>query len=97
MTQKEIADFIDSMTWEDCTIMLNGHLFWCLGVTYSKEDGIYSIGVYEADPETYESVRDLLSYDSTSRDDCMKHFLEDKYWDGKSFYEVAPNMEWIDL
>ena len=39
----------------------------------------------------------MLLYASDSRDDCMKHFVEDKYWDGKSFWEVAPDMEWIDL
>lgn len=48
-------------------------------------------------PKTDDFTRMMLSYSSNSKEDCMKHFLEDKYWDGKSFYEVAPDMEWIDL
>ena len=97
MTTEEMTDFIDSMTWEDCTVRLYNKLYWCLGVARYPKDGKLRIQVFEADPITYEGVRDLLSYASDSTDDCMKHFLEDKYWDGKSFYEVAADMEWVDL
>ncbi len=96
MTTNEITDFIDSMTWEDSTVRLYGKVYWCLGLGLYP-DGKYHIQVFEGDPVTYEGIRDLLRYSSDSKDDCMKHFLEDKYWDGKSFYEVAPDMEWIDL
>ena len=96
MTMDETNRFIDSMTREDSTVRLYGRLYWCLGLA-RYPDGKIRIQVFEADPVTHEAVRDLLSYDSDSRDDCMKHLLEDKYWDGKSFWEVAPDMEWIDL
>ncbi len=96
MTTEEANSFIDSMTWEDSTVRLNGRIYWCLGLT-RYPDGKTHIQVFEADPVTYEAWRYLLSYSSNSRDDCMKHFIEDRYWDGKSFWEVAPDMEWIDL
>ena len=96
MTTNEINRFIDSMTWEDSTVRLYGRTYWCLGLA-RYQDGKIWIQVFEGNPTTCELVRDLLSYSSDSRDDCMKHFLEDKYWDGKSFYEVASDMEWIDL
>lgn len=97
MTGEETMRFIDSMTWEDSTIMLYGKLYWCLGLARYPKDNKLRIQVYEEDPVTFEWVRDLLSYASDTKEDCMKHFLEDKYWDGKSFYEVAPDVEWIDL
>lgn len=96
MTTEEANRFLDSMTWEDNTVRLYGEVFWCLGLA-QYPDGKIHIQVFEAKPITYEGGRDLLSYASDSRDDCMKHFIEDKYWDGKSFWEVAPDMEWIDL
>ena len=96
MTTEEASRFIDSMTWEDSTVRLYGRVYWCLGLA-RHPDGKIHIQVFEANPATYEAGRDLLSYYSDSRDDCMKHFIEDKYWDGKSFWEVAPDMEWIDL
>ena len=97
MTAKEATDFIDSVTWEDCTVRLHGKLYWCLGLARYPSDNKLRIQVFEEDPVTREWIRYLLNYASDSKDDCMKHFLEDKYWDGKSFYEVAPDMEWIDL
>ena len=97
MTREEINRFIDSMTWEDYAVRLYDRLYWCIGLCYNPALSKYSIYVFEADWQTYNSIRDLFAYSSSSRDDCMKHFLEDKYWDGKSFYEVAPDLEWIDL
>lgn len=97
MTTQETKDFIDSVTWEDCTALLHGHLYWCLGLARYPKDQKIHIQVYEAHPSSHEFIRELLDYASDNRDDCMKHFLEDKYWDGKTFYEVAPDMEWIDL
>lgn len=96
MTTQEISDFIDSMTWEDSTVMLYGKLYWCLGLARYPDNRI-RIQVYDEDAKTFEWVRYLLNYASDSREDCMKHFLEDPYWDGKTFYEVAPDMEWIDF
>ena len=97
MNTEEIDRFVDSMTWEDSTIMLYGRLFWCIGLCYCPKKKQYHLMVYEDDPDTNKWVRDVFYYESASRDDCMKHFLEDKYWDGKSFYEIARDMEWIDL
>ena len=50
----------------------------------------------EIDPSSCKGIRDMLLYSSIDYDDCMKHFIEDKYWYGRSFWEVAHDMEWID-
>lgn len=97
MTLEETKSFIDCITHEDCTIRLHGHIFWCNGLA-KYDDGKFNILVYELDKnDIHKWVRDILDYSSASPDECMKHFLEDKYWDGKSFCEVANEMEWIDL
>ena len=97
MTNQEISDFINSMTFEDCTVLLYGRLYWCLGLCSDIKNNRHTMMVYEEDSVNDKWIRTLFDYASTSRDDCMKHFLYDKYWDGKSFYEVAHDMEWIDL
>ena len=97
MTTEESNRFIDCVSYEDCTIRLYGRIYWCNGLA-RYPDGKYHILVYELDKDDiYKWLRDILDYSSDSRDDCMKHFVEDKCWDGKSFWEVAPDMEWIDL
>ncbi|MDO5462902.1 MAG: hypothetical protein Q4F99_05400 [bacterium] len=97
MTADETRRFLDCLTYEDNTIKLYGKVYWCLGVTYDQNTEIYAMYVYEGDPVTYKSIRDLFAIESTSRDECMQCFIEDKFWDGKSFYEVASDIDWVDL
>lgn len=97
MTSEEMRNLIDCVTHEDCTVQPNGGIYWCLGMTYDPDKDEYCIEVYEEKSDTHEFIRNLLRYQSKSKDECMKHFLEDKYWDGKSFYEIAPDMNWVDL
>ena len=97
MSNDEIKRFIDCVTYEDCTVKWNGKTFWCLGVTHAKEDGKCGIGVWECNPETFEFTNCRLDATGVSVEECMKHFLEDPIWDGKTFQEAAPDMEWVDL
>ena len=97
MTSQETTDFIDCVSYEDCTVRFHGHIYWCNGLA-KYPDGKFNILVYQLDDnDIYKSVRDIFDYSSDSGNDCMKHFIEDPYWDGKSLYEVAKDMEWIDL
>ena len=97
MRNDEITRFIDCMTYEDCTVRWNGKTFWCLGMTHDKDAKTCGIGVWECNPKTFEFTDCLLDVSGTSVDECMKHFLEDRYWNGKTFYDIANELEWIDL
>lgn len=97
MTTQEAIDFIDCVSHDDCYIRFKGKVYLCDGPARYGHDAMFHVFVMEIKPDTGEGMRDMLSYASDSRDDCMKHFIEDKCWDGKSFWEVAPDMEWIDL
>lgn len=95
MTQGQIREFVDCMTYETNIVLLDEKLFWCLGVTHDADSGECKIEVWEGDMETREYKRNLLNFTGRSTEECMRHFLEDKYWDGQSFYDVAPRMEWF--
>lgn len=95
MNADEISCFVDCMEWEELYISLHGRDYWCRGVEKRSKDGKYAIEVFEVDPDTHEFVRELLDFTGDTPDECMRHFLCDNYWDGKSFYEVASDIEWI--
>lgn len=98
MTTRETNEFIDAVSRNDLTVRLHDKIYWCLGpAQYAGLGNKVCVSVFEADPVTHVNVRSMMSYESDSVDDCMKMFLEGRYWDGKTFYEVAPEMEWIDL
>ena len=97
MTALETTEFIDCVTHEDCTVRLHGKVYWCCGLSCNKAIPEFRLYVYECDTNSHEWIRDVFQWKDSTREACMRHFLEDQYWDGKSFYEVAPDMEWIDL
>lgn len=97
MTAASISQFVHSMTYEDIPITYDGRLFWCLGLSWNEQKKRHYMMVVEADPKTHEGVGTLFYCESASKDECMRHFLEDKYWDGKSFHEIAHELEWADL
>ncbi|MCR5183920.1 MAG: hypothetical protein K6B46_04375 [Opitutales bacterium] len=98
MTDEELSIFVDCITYENCTVRFQQETYWCLGLTFDEKTKLYSIGAFVCENEPpYNYIREVLSFESPSKDECMKHFLEDKYWDGKSFYEVAPELEWANL
>ncbi|MGN0885637.1 MAG: hypothetical protein ACI4RT_01440 [Candidatus Spyradenecus sp.] len=97
MTAEETRALIDCLTHEDCTIRLWGAVYWCLGLTHDERTGLWAMGVYECEGDTPVFKRQLFSYSAPCKEACMRHFLEDRYWEGRSFYEVAAEMSWVDL
>lgn len=97
MTAEETKILLECLLYEDCTIQLYGKIYWCCGVTHDLETGICAMSVYEIDPVTHEWVRSMFDIEAFTADECMNRFIEETFWDGKSFYEVVSDMEFIDL
>lgn len=96
MTHEETKNFLDCMTYEDCQVKFKDCTYWCLGVTHDPESQESNIGIYRYNRYDGALLGDEWYFTGRSTDECMKAFLELKYWDGKSFYDAAPEMEWID-
>lgn len=97
MTTEETKALLECLMYEDCTVRLYGKIYWCCGITHDLKTGTCAMSVFEIAPVTREWVRGMFDIEAPTADECMNHFIEDKFWDGKSFYEVASDMEFIDL
>lgn len=97
MINGDVNEFVNCITYEDCVVRYNGYRYWFNGIDYYEVSGKYStlITKYEDEIE-FKLVDDVLDYESTNRDEVMYHILNDKIFDGKSFYEAESKMEWID-
>ncbi len=98
MTSELARQFIDSATFEDCVAKLNGAFFFCYGLTWDEARGMWSLRIdkYKSLYPQSEFLDEVLNVESRNRDECMKHFLEDAIWDGKTFWDAVPDMEWTD-
>lgn len=98
MTTDEAREFLDSATHEDCVAQYKGMLYFCYGLTWWEERNAYSLRVDKYKtlyPET-DFAGTALNVESSDRNECMKHLEEDPIWDGKSFWQAAPDMQWTD-
>ena len=96
MNNDQARQFADSASYEDCAVEYNGAFFWCYGRTWDEKKGVFGIAVdkYKTLYPAWEFEKEVLRVESPNRDECMKHFLEDPIFDGKSFWEAAPEMKW---
>ena len=98
MTHNEAKDFVDCVAFGEARVKYHGKSYFCNGVSFDSSTGDCHIEVFQDEPASdEENWRDSFwSHDGKSREECMVAFVNVKYWGGKSFYEAAPEMEWID-
>lgn len=98
MTHDETRNFIDSVAYGEARVRYHGTAYFCNGVAFDTSSGICRIEIFPDEPidddQDWRSRR--WHYQGKSREECMKAFLDVKYWDGKSLYDAAQEMEWID-
>ena len=97
MNGEQARQFADSASYEDCAVEYNGAYFWCYGLWWNDKRGVFGIAVdkYRSLHPDWDFAEEVLRVESPDRDVCMKHFLEDPIFDGKSFWDAAPEMKWV--
>lgn len=98
MTCELAREFIDSATVEDCVCRLNNLFYFCYGLTWYESKGVFGLRIdkyRKLYPET-DFFGTALDVECQSRDECMKHFLEDPIWDGRKYWDAVPDMVWTD-
>ena len=97
MKHDETRNFLDCVASGEARVKYHGIAYFCNGVTVDQS-GMCRIEVFPDDIGLGE--QDWRSrwwhYEGKSTEECMEAFLNVKYWDGKTFYEAVPEMEWID-
>ena len=73
-----------------------GYLYYFYGVQFSKEKGLYFTHIDRFMPDIHHFIDEFYYYECSSKADCLKHLLNDKYWNGKSFYEIESQFIWVD-
>ena len=96
MINTDMNQFIDYLNYgEEIDILYKGDKYLIEG--YCNEDNNFHLFVYKYENGGNEADEMIYEIDSNiSIKDCADKFLEAKIWNGKSFWEVEKEMEWID-
>jgi hypothetical protein len=98
MTCELAREFIDSVTFEDCVCRLNNLFYFCYGLVWDENKGLYRLQIDKFRrlyPET-DFVETVLDVKCKSKEECMKCFLENPIWDGRKYWDAVPEMVWTD-
>lgn len=91
-----VKEFIDNLTIQDAMVRYEGSLYYFYGIRFDDKKKLYYTSIDKFRNNIYEFESEFYYYESTDMSDCLNHLLEDKYWNGKSFYEVEKFMKWVD-
>lgn len=96
MEAGNVIEFINNLTIQDEMVRYEGNLYYFYGIRYDSEKKLYytSVDKFRNNFDQFES--EVFYYESADMSDCLEHLLEEKYWNGKCFYEVEGLMKWVD-
>lgn len=79
-------------TGQDIVFLFNGIKYWFQG--YTKEDGIAHMEITQYFPEVENDL--IWEVECNTMEDCLKALQEDKIFNGKTFWEVEQEIQWVD-
>lgn len=111
MINGTIEQFLDTGWYSEATLFYNGRIYWFEGNT-DFETGITKFVVNSWKAKNYddkyfgsyidEETKDVAEYrqdfiaKNSDMDWIKKEFLTAKIFEGKSFWEVEPELVWLD-
>ena len=85
-------DFLDRIySCQDTVYVYKGIKYWFQG--YMPADGVVHMEIFQYQPPCERNVQ---SYDGSSLDECQDAFIHAPIFDGKTFWEVEKDIEWVD-
>lgn len=99
MKDGNVNDFLDHVTYEEEAVMYNGKKYFFHGLLINPDTGIYefTIDLWEVlSVSMNRYVETVYQATATTADECMNRFLNDPIIDGRRFWDIEKEMEWID-
>lgn len=109
MINGNIEQFLDTGWYTEATLYYNDFVYWCEGYTHfgtdistffvnrwraTTSDYIY-YNEYRKDGEVVD-FSTVLKIQGRDMELLKKRFLESPIFDGKTFWEVEPELAWLD-
>ena len=95
MVDGDVRNFIEKLYYEDHYVIYNGEKYFFNGCqTKTSPDG----NVEYVSLEVYNLTTDktIFSTKKSFASDCILDFEEAPIWNGKTFWEVENEMQWVD-
>lgn len=95
MIDGNVNEFIDKLYYEDHYVIYNGYKYFFNGCQ-TKKDIHGKIKTVTLEIYNLSMSKTFFSVTKQSAIDCIEAFEEAPIWNGKTFWEVESNMQWVD-
>lgn len=95
MIDGKATEFIDKLYYEDHYVIYNGDKYFFNGCQTSKDS---TGSVINVTLEIYNLSTDktIFSVTKSSATECVETLEDAPIWNGKTFWEVESQMQWVD-
>lgn len=95
MKDGNVNEFIDKLYYEDHYVLYNGSKYFFNGCRLKFDSNGKVVRVI---PEIYDISNDktLFSVQEAFAAECIEAFENSPIWDGKTFWAIEDQMQWVD-
>lgn len=88
----DVNEFVDRIySCQDTVYVYKGIKYWFQGYMSDKKTVHMEIFQYQPPSDRY-----VWEYDGTTVEECHRAFLQAPIFDGKTFWEIERDVEWVD-
>ena len=85
-------EFIDkAYTGQDIIFIYHGIKYWFQG--YTKNNGICHMEIFQYQPSSDDYI---WEHNDVSMEKCLDEFIKAPIFDGKTFWDVEQEIQWVD-
>ena len=88
-----VNEFIDHSTYEEVAVMYNSRKFFFRGLMRDRDTQLYT---FEIEYWGYDTAETVYCAVAKTGKECMERFLSEPIIDGKRFWEIEKDMEWVE-
>lgn len=90
-----VNDFLEHATYEEVAVRYHGRKYFFHGLLRNPDTGRFefTIDLWD-DADRY--VDTVYQASAPTEEECMRRFLSDAVIDGRRFWEIEGEMEWVD-
>lgn len=89
-----VNDFIEAFSFQSVALKYKNEKYFSDGICKTN-DNKYSFFIIKV-TDNGEFLKDVFEYEGKTPSDCISAFENAKIWNGKTFYEVENEMQWVD-
>lgn len=90
-----VSDFVDHTTYEECAVRYKGVKYFFHGLVFDKEKKEYSY-VIDIWDNCGNYIQTIFNQTASSADKCLELAQNVPIFNGKTFWEAEPEMEWVE-